>query len=354
MLLIGLLAAATPLAAAAALSDRVAQYFQAWYASFPGSIVSATPAPDMDLPGLPAFRVQRQSGAPSHQESNVALVDPAKDEVFVGDVFGDPSRRTAGRPFDAMSDLPKIQASLAEAFGLPVRLSLPGASRGPLWALTIEIRQRPDAILARSGFVSKDGSLVALGEFLPLGQSPREFRRRLLAERPGIRNGQGRFTVTEFLDFQCERCRARAPEVEKAVAKYGGAVEARFFPLVRHHEWAWAAAESASALAAVDASLYPKYRDAVFARAAGLSESGCRDLARDVAESASALPRYEEELRSGRARDRVLADLRLGTRLGVSITPTFIYEGVLASGEEGLLESLLFERLGAPPSGKKP
>jgi hypothetical protein len=335
------------------MADRVGRYFEAWYAYYPGSSIRAVPAAEMNLPGLEAFRVERQSSSPSHRESNLALVDAASGEVFVGDAFGDPARRSAARPFHVATDVPKIQASLAEAFGLPVRVTMPGSSRGPLWVLTLDIRQWQDAILSRGGYVSKDGSLVGLGEFRPLSESPREFRRRELAGRPGIRGGDGRFTLTEFLDFQCERCRSRAPEVEKVVAKYGGAVEARFLPLVRHHPWAFAAAECASALASIEPGLYAKYREAVFARAESLSEAACREIARDVAESASSVPRFEEEIGSGRARGRVLSDMLLASRLGVSITPTFVYDGVLVSGESGLLESLLFERLGVPPSEKK-
>jgi protein-disulfide isomerase len=345
---------AGPLSGQTVSPDRLQRYFDAWYAYFPGSTISVTPAPDLSLPGMPAFRVERHSNSQSHQESNLALVDVAKDEVLVGDVFGDASRRGTGRLFDAMSDVPKIQASLAEAFGLPVRVSVPGASRGPLWATTIEIRQRPDAVLSRAGFISKDGSLLALGEFLKLSESPREFRRRLLAERPGVRTGSGRYTLTEFLDFQCERCRIRAPEVEALAAKSGGAVEARFMPLVRHHEWAYTAAECASALAAIDPKLFVKYRQMVFARAESLNEAGCREIGKDVAESGGAVTRYEEEIRSGRARERVLADMRLAARLGVSITPTFLYDGILVSGENGLLERALAENPAAAAGGKKP
>jgi hypothetical protein len=249
-------------------------------------------------------------------------------------------------------DLRNIQASFAEAFGLPVRVTVTGSPHGTLEGLRIEIRERADAVLECEGFVSRDGSVLAIGEFHPLSEGPRDFRRRLLSERPGVRLGSGRFAVTEFLDFQCERCRARAPEVEAAVARRGGFVEARFLPLVKNHPWAFAAAESASALGALDAGLYAKYRDAVFARAGSLTEAGCRDLAADVAESAGVAARYRDELQSGRARGRVLSDIRLAMRLGISTTPTFVHEGTLVSGESGLLESYLFERSGAPAAGR--
>ena len=353
LLVLGMSAAPRAAAAPGAPVDRLRRFFEGWFTYYPGSAVDVAALPELDQPGLPAFRVDRKSSSPAHQESSVVLVDAERQEVLLGDVFGDPNRRKSGKPFDAAADLPNIQSSLAEAFGLPVRVAPSGVSRGPLLGLRVDIKQRDDALLRREGYASKDGALIALGEFISLGVKPEEFRRRLLAEHPGVRASSGRFTVTEFLDFQCERCRARAPEVEKAVAARGGVVEARFLPLVNHHEWAFAAAECAAALAAVDPALYGKYRAAVFARAERFDAQGCRELAKDVAESAGIAARYGEELSSGRARDRVLADIRLASRIGISVTPTFVHDGTLVSGESGLLESRLFERLGVAPGAKK-
>lgn len=323
------------------LRERVGRYFEEWYPYVPGSAVTVSEMPEIAQPGFLTYRVERRSGSRFHQEVSIVLVDPVRQEVFVGDVFGDPARQAAGRPFDPLADLSNIQASLAEAFGLPVRVTVAGPSRGPLEGIRIAIRQRPDAVLERNGFVSRDGSVLALGEFHALAERPRDFRRRLLSERPGVRLGSGRFAVSEFLDFQCERCRARAPEVEKAVARRGGSIEARFLPLVKNHAWAFAAAESAAAFAALGPDLYAKYREAVFARAESLTEIACRDLAADLAESAGAAPRYRREIESGRARGRVLADILLAMRLGISSTPFFVHDGTLVSGESGLLEGYL-------------
>jgi protein-disulfide isomerase len=349
------LAAAGVLAATSPASDRVGRYFEEWFPYFPGASVAVVPVPDLSLPGLDAFRADHRSSSQAHQESNVALSDGAAQEIFVGDVFGDPRRRGSGRPFTPATDLPNIQSSLQEALGLAVRVSsAPGPAHGVLRPLAIGIRQRGDAVLNRPAFVSEDGSVLAIGEFRPASESPRAFRQKLLAEQPGIRVGSGKALVAEFIDFQCERCRARAPEIEKVAASYGGSVEAHFLPLVRFHDWAFTAAEAAMALASIDPALYAKYRAAVFASAGSLNEAGCRDLAADVAESAGVGARYRQEIANGRARDRVLADQALAARLGVVITPTFVHDGMLVSGEAGLLENRLFERLGRPPAAKKP
>jgi Thioredoxin len=334
--------------------ERIAAHFRGWFAHFPGSEVSARPTREVLLPGLEAFRVERASSSKSHQEASIALYDASSDEVFVGDVLGDPGRAAANRPFEPGTDLPNIQTSLSEAFGLPVRVEMGGPPRGPLTPLVISIRQEKDAEAwaVRPGFVSKDGSALMLGEFQPLREEPAAFREKLLSQSEGVRTGAGRFTVTEFLDFQCDRCRVRTPDVRRAVEEKGGVVEVRFLPLVKTHDWAFAAAESAAALAGVKPDLYRRYEEAVFARSEGMNPKAARELASDIAEAAGAREAFGAEISTGRARDRVLRDIGLAMRLGIAITPAFLFRGTLVTGEKGLLETYLWERL--PPAPRIP
>ena len=342
--------------------ERIAGYFRAWYAHIPGSEVSVSPTREVVLPGFEAYKVERRSSSKSHQEENIAFYDAGRDEVFVGDLLHDPGRSNGNRPFDPGRDLSNIEASMAELFGLPVKVELGSTARGALLPLTISIRQDKDSdsFAARAGFVSKDGSTLMLGEFQPLAAGPAAFREKLLGQTEGARPRQGsptrqsrsgdgaRFTVTEFLDFQCDRCRVRTPDVRRAVEEKGGTVEVRFLPLVKTHDWAFAAAESAAALAGVKPELYRRYEEAVFARSEGMSRAAARELASDIAEAAGARDAFAAELSSGRARARVLRDVDLAMRLGVMVTPAFLYRGTLLSGEKGLLETFLRESLKAP------
>lgn len=356
--------------------EKIAAYFRGWYAYFPGSEVSVVPTRDVVLPGLEAYKVERHSSSKSHQEENIAFYDAGRGEVFVGDLLYDPGRAASKRPFDPGRDLPNIQTSMAELFGLPVKVELGSPARGTLLPLTISIRQEKDtdSFVARSGFVSRDGSTLMLGEFHPLAGGPAAFRERLLGQTEGVRarpgsptrqsldqsgsgspakaesrSGDGeRFTVTEFLDFQCDRCRVRTPDVRRAVEEKGGTVEVRFLPLVKTHDWAFAAAESAAALAGVKPELYRRYEEAVFARSEGMGRAAARELASDIAEAAGARDAFAAELSSGRARARVLRDVGLAMRLGVMATPAFLYRGTLLPGEKGLLETFLWESLKSP------
>jgi protein-disulfide isomerase len=324
--------------------NRLIRFFGGWYSWFPNTIISVKETSEVAIPGYESYRVQRYCDSKDHRESNVALVDHTRDEVFVGEVFHDLVRGMAKRPLDAPADLPLIQGSLAEAYGLPVGLKLEATARGGLKPLTISIQHKENAIVLVRGFVSDDGASVLIGEFHPLSSEAQAVRRRLLSESEGIRPTKGTFYVTEFLDFQCERCRVRAPQVKKTVTERGGAMEVRLLPLTKVHDWAFPAAEYGAALANVDPAIYAKYEEALFARE-GMTAVAARQIASDIAEAAGAKERFESELSSGRARERVVRDIRLAIRLGLSGTPSFLHDGNFVSGEPELFEAYLKGKL---------
>jgi hypothetical protein len=324
--------------------QRLIHFFGGWYSWYPNSMMRVSGSREVEIAGFETYRVARSCESKLHQESNVALVDRAKDEVFVGEVFHDLARRMAKRPFDAAGDVPPIEGSLSEAYGLPVKVRLEDVSRGPLKPVTFTIHHAENASVAIPGFVSDDGATLMIGEFHPLSSDAQAVRRKLLGESPGIRAEKGSFYVTEFLDFQCERCRVRAPEVKKAVTEKGGAIETRLLPLTKAHDWAFPAAEYAAALANVDPAMYAKYENALFARE-GMNAAAARQIASDVAEAAGAKEKFEAELSSGRARERVVRDIRLAIRLGLSGTPSFLHEGNFVSSERELFETYLRAKL---------
>jgi predicted DsbA family dithiol-disulfide isomerase len=338
------LAAASPVAADEETRNRLIHLFGGWYSWYPNTAIQVRNSREVEVAGFEIYRVNRFCDSKLHQESNVALVDHPKDEVFVGEVFHDLGRRMAKRPFDPAADLPPIEGSLSEAYGLPVKVKLEEGARGPLKPITITIRHAENAFVPIPGYVSDDGASLLIGEFHPLFSDAQAVRRRLLEESPGIRPVKGRFYVTEFIDFQCERCRVRAPQVKKAVTEKGGAVEVRLLPLTKVHDWAFPAAEYAAALANVDPAMYAKYEEALFARE-GMTAAAARQIASDVAEAAGAKEKFESELASGRARERVVRDIRLAIRLGLSGTPAFLHDGNFVSGERELFEAYLRGKL---------
>ena len=146
-------AAAFAVAAPAPPRERIAAYFRGWYAHVPGSEIVATPTKEVALPGLESFMVERQAASKSRQESSLVLYDPSADEIFVGDVFGDPERAASGRPFETSRDLPNVEASVRDMFGLPVRVQMGAGARGPLLPLTVtvDLDKAPGASFVRPG-----------------------------------------------------------------------------------------------------------------------------------------------------------------------------------------------------------
>src|SRR5262245_18925816 len=244
-----LLAASESAAAGPATRDRVSRYFEGWFSVCPATQVDVAEASDIALPGCGAFRLERRCELKTRSAASVTLVDTARNEIFVGEVLHDASRR--GRPFSAETDGRAIEAALTEDYDVPASLRLDTGSRGSLQPIRVSLQQAPDALAKLSGFVSQDGATLLLGEFCPLDVDPAAYREKLLAESPGVRPPKFEFLVTAFIDFHCERCRVRTPQLRDFVGSKGGPVEIRFLPLVKVHDWAFAAAESAAALANV-------------------------------------------------------------------------------------------------------
>jgi len=336
--------------------DRLARYYREWFSVCPGTRVTVAEDRELTIPGFDAYRVERHCNLKNREEQAVTLVDPARREVFVGQVLHSDERRD--QPFAAATDFPVLAEALRGIFGTPVSLELGAGSRGALLPVRASIRQSSEAAASMPGFVSQDGASLLLGEFVPLDEHPDALRERLLSESPGVRPPKGSFTVTAFIDFQCEKCRVRTPKVRDFAWTHGGALEIRFLPLVKVHNWAFAAAEQAAALAGVSPALYAKYEDALFPRAGGMTEKAARELAADVAEAAGAREAYEAEISSGRARQRVVRDIELALRLGLNGTPVFFYRGAQLTSEPDLAESYIREKLtkasGAARKGATP
>ncbi len=332
---------------------RVARYFTQWYSFCPGTKVTVKAAPEVAIPGYDAYRAERACELKNRNESSITLVDTAGKEIFVGQVLHDDTRH--GRPFVAATDLPVFRDALQDMFGLPVNLVVGQGQRGALVPLAVRILQAPNAVASVGGFASQDGASILVGEFFPFDVDPQVTRAKLLAAPgPPAPAKKSVFSVTAFIDFQCEKCRIRTPQVRTFAWAHGGEVQVRFLPLVKIHDWSFAAAECAAALTAASPALYSKYEDAIFPRAGQMNETTARDLANDVAQAAGVGDAFVAELSSGRARQRVLGDIELALRLGLNGTPVFFYKGAWLSSEPELAENYVQAALeeAAKPAGK--
>lgn len=135
--------------------------------------------------------------------------------------------------------------------------------------------------------------------------------------------------LVEFLDFECESCRAAYPVVEHLRSKYGQNVTIvnRYFPLPGHRN-------SMNAAVAVEAAAQQGSYEAMYSKMFetqadwGESADDKSALFRTYAEGLDLdMAAYDSAVEDPATQERVKADIADGTALGVAGTPTFFLDG---------------------------
>ncbi|MFC9977390.1 DsbA family protein [Spirillospora sp. NPDC127200] len=139
----------------------------------------------------------------------------------------------------------------------------------------------------------------------------------------------GRVTVVEFLDLECESCRAAFPVVERLRKEYEGRVTfvVRYFPIPSHRnaELAARVVESAAAQGKFEAMYARMYEtQEKWGERQDSQEATFRGFARDLGLDMAA---FDKALKDPATAERVDKDRRDGLLLGVRGTPTFFVNG---------------------------
>lgn len=141
--------------------------------------------------------------------------------------------------------------------------------------------------------------------------------------------GEGAPVLVEFLDFECEGCKAAYPVVEELRAEYADTVTFvhRYFPLPGHPN-------SMTAAVAVEAAGQQGQYEAMYQQMFDTQEQWShttedrspvfRGYAEDLGLDMAA---YDAAVADPATRDRIEADVADGTALGVQGTPTFFLDG---------------------------
>lgn len=141
----------------------------------------------------------------------------------------------------------------------------------------------------------------------------------------------GKVTLVEFLDFECEACRAAYPFIEQLRERYDGKVTfvLRYFPIPSHKN-ADNAAYAVEA-AARQGKLEEMYKRMYDTQAEwGESQDSKAALFRTYAEDLGLdLDTYDTDVKSPEVAARVQKDVDDGVTLGVRGTPTFYLNGRL-------------------------
>ena len=138
--------------------------------------------------------------------------------------------------------------------------------------------------------------------------------------------------IIAFSDFQCPFCarvnegleRVRANDPQRV------AVVFRHFPLEAIHPHAFAAANAAECAGAQ--GRFEPYHDALFAAQDSIGKRGWDGYAREA--GVPDLAEFGRCVAEDRFRARIAADQKAGEKLGVSGTPSFIFEGRMITGAD--------------------
>ncbi|MGK5448984.1 DsbA family protein [Streptomyces radiopugnans] len=139
----------------------------------------------------------------------------------------------------------------------------------------------------------------------------------------------GKVTVVEFLDLECESCRAAFPVVERLREEYEGRVTfvIRYFPLPAHKnaELAARAVEAASEQGKLEAMYTKMYETQESWGDQQVShEETFRGFARELGLD---MKKFEKDWKDPATAKRVEKDRQDGLALGVQGTPTFFING---------------------------
>ncbi|GAA3763129.1 protein-disulfide isomerase [Spinactinospora alkalitolerans] len=136
-------------------------------------------------------------------------------------------------------------------------------------------------------------------------------------------------TVVEFLDFECEACRAQFPVMEKLRADYEGRINfvIRYFPLPGHtnSETAATAVEAAAEQGALE-EMYVKMYETQ-AEWGESQESKAEVFVGFAEELGLDIERFRATMEDPATLERVRADFDDGVELGIQGTPTIFVNG---------------------------
>ncbi|ELS56454.1 DsbA family protein [Streptomyces viridochromogenes] len=139
----------------------------------------------------------------------------------------------------------------------------------------------------------------------------------------------GKVTVVEFLDLECESCRAAFPVVEQLRKEYEGRVTfvMRYFPIPSHRnaELAARAVEAAAAQGKLEAMYQKMYETQ---ESWGDQQVSHEKTFRGFAEELGLdMKKFEADWKDPATAKRVEKDRKDGLALGVQGTPTFFING---------------------------
>jgi protein-disulfide isomerase len=189
----------------------------------------------------------------------------------------------------------------------------------------LQEQQRTTARQALIADLQKAGAPVRV-----LFEPPRQ-QVAVAATDPSLGGASAPVTVIEFSDFQCPFCQSVSPTLKRVRQTYGDKVRIvwKDFPLTQIHPQAFKASEAAHC--AGEQGKYWEYHDRLFANQQALQPDDLKKHASDLGLDSAKFTTCFDTSKYG---DRVREGVALGSRLGVSSTPTLYINGRMLSGAQ--------------------
>jgi protein-disulfide isomerase len=196
-------------------------------------------------------------------------------------------------------------------------------SMAPLINRFLQTQNRAAARQALIAELQKSGPPVRV-----MLEAPRQLV-AIEATDPSLGAGSAPVTIVEFSDFQCPFCQRASPTLKRVRQTYGDKVRLvwKDFPLTQIHPQAFKAAEAAQC--AGEQGKFWEYHDRLFANQAALEPDALKKYAAEVSLDTA---RFGSCLDSSKFAERVRDGVAMGTRLGVSSTPTIFVNGRMLAG----------------------
>jgi protein-disulfide isomerase len=161
----------------------------------------------------------------------------------------------------------------------------------------------------------------------------RKNTKALIGDSPAMGASNRQIVMVAFSDFQCPFCATADKSVKQFMAKHKDKVTLvyKYFPLTQVHPEALPAARAA--WAANKQGKFWEYHDALYANQAKLGEAF-------YTETANSLKLDINKFNADRkiADNSIVEDFKLGRKIGIDGTPTFIINGEVVTGAASLAD----------------
>jgi protein-disulfide isomerase len=161
----------------------------------------------------------------------------------------------------------------------------------------------------------------------------RKNTKALIGDAPVMGASNRQIVMVAFSDFQCPYCATASKSVQQFMAKHKDKVTLvyKHFPLTQIHPEALPAARAA--WAANKQGKFWEYHDALFANQAKLGETFYLEIATSLKLD---LTKFNADRKN--ADNFIVEDFKLGRKLGIDGTPTFIINGEVVTGAASLAD----------------